>query len=153
LGRQCIAPDGEAGAGKTTVWQSAIDQVRHRGLTVSSCRPSEAETKLAFAALGVLMEGVSDAVLDCLPAPQRNAIAAALLREETERSPADPRAIGVAASSPLLRISQIHTPSVERGRPPWTVDKCSVQPPSPALAKYVEGHLLAGTERPAGTGW
>jgi DNA-binding CsgD family transcriptional regulator len=104
-GFACVALKGEAGVGKTTVWQAAVDRARERGLKVLSCRPAEAETKLAFAALGDLMEVVGDDTLDGLPAPQRNAIAAALLREEMEGPPTDQRAIAVAVLSVLRQLS------------------------------------------------
>jgi DNA-binding CsgD family transcriptional regulator len=104
-GFECVVLEGEAGVGKSTVWQAAVDRARDRGWNVLSCRPSEAETKLAYAALGDLMEGVTDAILDALPAPQRNAIGVALLREETHGPAPDQRAIGVAALGVLRELS------------------------------------------------
>ena len=134
-GFECIALEGEAGVGKTTVWQAAVDRARDRGWTVLGCRPSEAETKLAYAALGDLMEGVTDAVLDSLPAPQRNAIGVALLREETQGPPSDQRAIGVATLGVLRELS---------ARSPVLIAVDDVQwldPPTSSVLEFVARRL------------
>ena len=44
---------GEPGIGKTTVWRQVLERAAERPVTVLSCRPVEAETKLAFASLAV----------------------------------------------------------------------------------------------------
>src|SRR5512143_2639745 len=72
--------DGEAGIGKTTLWQAAVAAAAERRLRVLSSRPVEAETALPFAALGDLLERVGDDVLGGLPGPQRAALEVALLR-------------------------------------------------------------------------
>ena len=48
--------EGEAGIGKTTLWSAGIDQARHRGWQVLTCRPVQAEAALSFSALGDLLE-------------------------------------------------------------------------------------------------
>jgi hypothetical protein len=42
---------GEAGIGKTVLWEEAVARVRSRSERVLSCRASEAETTLAFSGL------------------------------------------------------------------------------------------------------
>ena len=46
---------GQAGIGKTTLWNAGIDAATERGYRVVSARPTEVETGLAFAALGDLL--------------------------------------------------------------------------------------------------
>ena len=80
--------EGEAGAGKTTLFRTAVDHARGEGIRVLQARPSRAESDLSFAALGDLLEGVLEEVGEELPQPQLNALRAALLLEppgETER--------------------------------------------------------------------
>ena len=73
LGREAgaIVFEGEAGIGKTTVWRQVFERAARRSLAVLSCRPVEAEAKLAFASLADLLEPVADAILPQLPEPQR----------------------------------------------------------------------------------
>src|SRR5689334_24870823 len=68
--------EGEIGVGKTALWREAVARAPMR---VLACRPAEAESSLAYAALGDL---VGDRELPPLPEPQRHALAVALLREE-----------------------------------------------------------------------
>ena len=44
--------EGEAGIGKTTLWLDALEQARTRGFRVLSAQVGEAETVLAYAAVG-----------------------------------------------------------------------------------------------------
>jgi DNA-binding CsgD family transcriptional regulator len=134
-GFECIAMEGEAGVGKTTLWQATVDRARDLGLTVLSCRPSEADAKLAFTALGDLLDVVSDAQLDALPAPQRNAIAVALLREEAEGPPADQRAIAVATLGILRQLSTSGPVLLAVDDAQW------LDPPSASVLEFVARRL------------
>ncbi|MFL5796849.1 MAG: ATP-binding protein [Actinomycetota bacterium] len=96
---------GEAGIGKSTVWQEALSQARARGYRVLSCEPNESEAKLSFTALGDLLDGVVDESLDRLPPPQRSALEVALLRAEAIGSPPDRRAISAAFLGTLLALA------------------------------------------------
>lgn len=71
---------GEAGIGKTTLWEAGADLARELGLRVLVARPSGAEARLSFAALIDLFEGVTCPVA---PAP-----GGACTRSSTDRSPA-----------------------------------------------------------------
>jgi DNA-binding CsgD family transcriptional regulator len=137
-GFACVTVEGEAGVGKTTVWQAAIERARTRDFTVLSCRPAEAETKLAFAALSDLMEAVGDDVLDRLPVPQRNAIAVALLREEAQSPPpADQRAIAVGMLSVLRQLSASGPVLVAVDDLQW------LDPPTSSVLEFVARRLNA----------
>jgi DNA-binding CsgD family transcriptional regulator len=102
---------GEAGIGKTALWEVGITQAADRGMRVLVARPAEAEQKLSHAALGDLLAPLIDGLPDDFPAPQRRALDVALLRTAAEPGPLDPRAVGAAtlgalraatASGPLL---------------------------------------------------
>src|SRR3954447_13755180 len=84
---------GDAGVGKTTIWEEAVRLAGERGLRVLAARPAKAETALPFAALGDLIEPVLDAIE--LPRPQRAALDRALQRADADE-PAD-RLAGSAA--------------------------------------------------------
>src|SRR4029077_7223893 len=91
-GLRILVVEGEAGIGKTTVWQAAIGQARARGVPVLSCQAVEAEAPLAFASLADLIAPIVDDGLAGLPEPQRLALEVALLRAAPE-APPDRRAI------------------------------------------------------------
>jgi DNA-binding CsgD family transcriptional regulator len=88
--------EGEAGIGKTTVWSTGVARAAARSYLVLSSRPVEAEAKLSFAALADLLDGVADRALADLPPPQQSALRVALLLEEPEASPPEPRAVCAA---------------------------------------------------------
>lgn len=72
--------EGEAGIGKTSIVQAALDGARGVGLRVFAARPAAGEMELPHAALGDLLAGVDEGVLSRLAVPQRVAIEAALRR-------------------------------------------------------------------------
>ena len=101
---RALVLEGEAGAGKTTLWQSAVDGAAGRVLTT---RPLETETKLAYAGVGDLLESVQDRLAE-LPAPQAHALRAALLLESPDAGVVDERAVALGflgllvAEAPVL---------------------------------------------------
>ena len=76
---------GDAGIGKTAVWQHVF-QAAGRSSRVLSCRPAPAERPLAFSALDDLFGDVAGEILPALPGPRRRAVEAALLRDHPRRS-------------------------------------------------------------------
>jgi DNA-binding CsgD family transcriptional regulator len=99
-GPAALVLEGEAGIGKSTLWLAAVEGARERGFRVLVARPAETERSLAFAALGDLLEGALDDVVDELPPPRRRALEAALLVDEPSEA-ADVRALGVAVRNSL----------------------------------------------------
>src|SRR3954451_13255704 len=71
---------GEAGIGKSTIWQAAVDEARRRAFTLMSCRPAEPELRLSYSGLADLLVEIDEAVMEGLPHPQRRALDTALLR-------------------------------------------------------------------------
>ncbi|MGZ4320729.1 MAG: AAA family ATPase [Solirubrobacteraceae bacterium] len=108
---------GEAGIGKTTLWEEGIAAARARGVCVVSARPSESEARLPFSGLIDLCEGLGSAELGALPTPQRRALEAALLRTDPSDE-SHPGAVefgfvtairGLAARTPVvIAIDDLH---------------------------------------------
>jgi DNA-binding CsgD family transcriptional regulator len=74
---------------------------------VLSCRPAQAETKLALSGLADLLGPVAGEAYSWLPPPQRNALDVALLRAEPAAAGGgpDPRALATAVRSLLAALS------------------------------------------------
>lgn len=103
-GPRLLTLQGEPGIGKTAMWQYGLREAEVRGIGVRSCQCVEAELALPFTALADLCDPLSPDDAAALPAPQRRALAVALLHEdEGDEGPVDPRAVGTALLG-LLRI-------------------------------------------------
>ena len=109
-GSRLILLSGQAGIGKTTLWNAAIESANEHGYRVVTARPTEVETGLAFAALGDLLGPLLDTPMPDLPDPQREALDAALLRGSTA-SPPHPLGVSLAALN-VLRIVAANEPVV-----------------------------------------
>jgi DNA-binding CsgD family transcriptional regulator/sugar phosphate isomerase/epimerase len=103
--------EGEAGIGKTTLWLAAVEQARERGFRVLSARAGQAESILAYAAVGDLLGGVESAILTALPDVQRVALERVLLRANGGGPATDQRVVaaaflsvveGLAVDTPVL---------------------------------------------------
>ena len=108
-GPHALVLDGDAGIGKTTLFDASVAEARADGFAVFSCRPGDAETAYSFAALGDLLGPLLPEGLERLPTPQRRALGAALLLEDADGFAPDERAIAFAVfqllgaqSGPLL---------------------------------------------------
>ena len=106
-GPRAVVLEGEAGVGKTALLRRALDLAAERGWRILSSAPAASEARLAFAALGDLLDPVIDEVLSALPRPQRRGLEIALLRGDSDsaQDPIDERTIGVATLSALRVIS------------------------------------------------
>jgi DNA-binding CsgD family transcriptional regulator len=105
-GFAALVLEGEAGIGKSTLWEAGVDYARSKDVRVLSSRPSEPERGLAHVALGDLLEDVLDDVLSALATPRRHALEVALLRERASDDPVDPRALAVAVRDLLQLLSE-----------------------------------------------
>ena len=104
-GPAALVLEGEAGIGKSTLWEAGVEHARAQGLSVLSSRPAEAERGLGHVGLGDLLEDVIDDVLPALSTPRRSALEVALLREDAPGDPVDPRALAVAVRDALQFLS------------------------------------------------
>jgi DNA-binding CsgD family transcriptional regulator len=96
---------GEAGIGKTALWDAGVEHARERGAIVLEYRAVEAEALVPFAALSDLLSGVREASFASLTAPRRRALEVALLLEEPGERRPDQRAIGLALLDVVRTLS------------------------------------------------
>src|SRR3954454_16260893 len=97
---------GEAGIGKTVLWEACVEAAQARGHRVLVHRGVEAEAGLAFAALCDLAAPVLDEVESALAPPRRRALEVALLLADAAGSPPDPRAVGLAVLDVLRELAR-----------------------------------------------
>ena len=97
--------EGEAGIGKTRVWEEGVRMASAPGGRVLAVRAAGSEVQLSFAGLADLLGGVVDEALPGLPAPQRHALEAALLLVEAEGELPDARAVAAGLLTVLRLLS------------------------------------------------
>ena len=95
--------EGEAGIGKTALWQAGVEDARRRGIRVLSARSAPAETRIAFATIGDLFGPALEETLPLLPPVQRRSLEIALLLREAEGPPPDVRVLALSLVS-VLRV-------------------------------------------------
>ena len=105
-GGQALLLDGDAGIGKTALWQEGLRVARERGVRVLQARPSDAEAQIAFAALGDLVAPALESEVPGLVPVQRRALETALLLRESEGAPPDTRILGLALLSIMRTLAE-----------------------------------------------
>src|SRR3954454_10169282 len=100
-GPATLALWGEAGIGKTTIWEAGVSGARGRGYVVFACRPAASEVRMSYSGLADLGADASAAPLDGLPGPQHRALEAALWRGTDDDPAPDPRAVAAGFLSLL----------------------------------------------------
>ncbi len=101
-GTAILVVEGEPGIGKTTIWQEALRRAGEQRAGILVARPSKSEATLAYSALADLFGDVSEAMIARLPAPQWQAMSAALLRVPVPEQGIDERALSASVLT-LLR--------------------------------------------------
>ena len=96
-----LAVQGEAGAGKSTLWRAGIQTAAAAGYCLLRSEPSASETDLSFAGLSDLLAGVLPLVADQIPGPQLQALEIALLLRPAGGEPPAARAVGLAVLAVL----------------------------------------------------
>jgi DNA-binding CsgD family transcriptional regulator len=104
VGARAVLLVGEAGIGKTAVWDWATRRCRDDGWQVLVSRAIAAEARLPWVGLTDLLRSVPDPVVDALPGPQRRALRAIALRSSD--GAADERLVGTAFLTALLRLAE-----------------------------------------------
>ena len=105
-GSSAFVVEGEAGIGKTTVWQAGVQAAELAGCRVLSCRPTGSEARFSFAALGDLLEPVLEEMLPRLPVVQRRALEPALVLSEADDDPAGERAVALGFLGVLRSLAE-----------------------------------------------
>ena len=92
-----LAVEGEAGAGKSTLWRAGVAAATDAGHRLLHSEPSAAEADLSFAGLSDLLTGVLPEVAAAIPGPQREALEIALLLRPAGDETPTAHAVGLAA--------------------------------------------------------
>jgi DNA-binding CsgD family transcriptional regulator len=98
--------EGDAGIGKTALWQECNRLARERGFRVLTSRSAHSETQIAFATVGDLFAPAVEEVLPQLTSLQRRALETALLLREPGGSPPEVRLLGLALLSVVHALGQ-----------------------------------------------
>lgn len=96
---------GEAGIGKTTLWNAVRQAATERGYRVVSAQPTEAEAHLPFVGLADLFGTLADEHRAALPPPQQAALDIALMRADPDATPTQPLALSLAVLELLRRAA------------------------------------------------
>jgi DNA-binding CsgD family transcriptional regulator len=97
--------EGEAGIGKTTLWQHAIATAETSALRVLKAKPAESEARLSYSGLSDLVGAAFDETGGGLPDVQQRALAAALLRAEPDEA-AGPRTTATGLVGMLSALAE-----------------------------------------------
>jgi DNA-binding CsgD family transcriptional regulator len=96
-----LAIQGEAGAGKSTLWRAGIRAAVDTGYRLLRSEPSASETDLSFAGLSDILVDALPLVAGQIPGPQREALEIALLLRPAGDEPPTARAVGLAVLAAL----------------------------------------------------
>lgn len=108
-GFAALVLEGEAGIGKTALWEAGRAAAEERGFRVLSSRPARSDAQLLLGVFGDLFSTVSPRLLSQLPGPQRRALDVALLRADPEGVAVDQRTLSVATLG-LVRLLAAESP-------------------------------------------
>jgi DNA-binding NarL/FixJ family response regulator len=133
-----LAVQGEAGAGKSTLWQAGIEAAAGHRLLRSE--PSASETDLSFVGLSDLLAGVLPLVADHIPGPQREALEIALLLRPAGDEPPTARAVGLAVLAALRGCLSVGPVMVAIDDVQW-LDEASLEAVTFALRRVAGGPL------------
>ena len=105
-GPRVLLIEGEAGIGKTTIWEAGLDLAAAAPARLLAARAAQAEMPLAFTSVADLLGDVLDELLPLLPEPQRDALSVALLLTRPSSEPPDARAVATAVLASLRALAQ-----------------------------------------------
>ncbi len=100
-----LVVSGEAGIGKSSLWQVAASKADAWGVRVLVSRPVEAELPLGYSALGDLLGSAAEPVLATLSEPLRDALSAALSLGAEPQS-GEPLLVGRATLAVLIGLAE-----------------------------------------------
>jgi hypothetical protein len=132
-GPRSLCLEGEAGIGKTSLWDQGVLLSELAGCVVLTARAAQAEAQLAFSTVGDLFMPVLDAALGAMPTVQRRALETALLLRLPSGEPPDARVLGLALLSAVRELSRERPAVVAVDDVQW-VDE-TVSSPAGAMAR------------------
>jgi DNA-binding CsgD family transcriptional regulator len=103
-GFRALVLEGEPGIGKTTVWRAGITHAEAGGALALVARPTAAESRLPYSAVGDLLRRVPPETISALPDPLARALRSAALLEPTESLP-DERLVARGLADTLLALT------------------------------------------------
>ena len=134
-GPRVLLIEGEAGIGKTTIWEAGVELASAASACVLAARAAQAEMPLAFTSLADLLDEVREELLPDLPEPQRDALAVALMLAPPSGELPDARAIATAFLGALRTLA-------EKGPVVVAVDDAQwLDPPSAAALAFAVRRL------------
>ena len=105
-GGRALLLEGDAGIGKTALWQEGNRLACERGFRLLTARPAHSETQVAFATVGDLFAPVVKETFPQLTPLQRRALETALLMREPDGPPPEVRLLGLALLSAVRALAQ-----------------------------------------------
>ena len=105
-GGSALLLEGDAGIGKTALWQEGTAAARRSDACVLAARAGQAETQIAFATVGDLFAPTLDETLPRLPSVQRRALEIALFLREPDGPPPEVRLLGLALASAVQALAR-----------------------------------------------
>ena len=105
-GGHALLLEGDAGIGKTVLWQDGMTAAGRSGFCVLAASAGQAETGIAFAVVGDLFAPTLDETLPQLPSVQRRALEIALLLREPDGAPPEVRVLGLALVSAVRALAR-----------------------------------------------
>lgn len=110
-GPLAMVVEGEAGVGKTSLWEWGLHGAEDRSYTALATAAAPSDAKLSYAGIDDLLEPVLDDSLPALPAPRRHALEVALLRRSPRGPPPNRWAVARAVLD-VLRVLAARSPLV-----------------------------------------
>jgi DNA-binding CsgD family transcriptional regulator len=105
-GKAAVVLEGEAGIGKTTLLQQAVDEALALGYDILHASPNEAEAKMPFTVLGDLFRSVDDVVWKSISVPAVAALKIAMEGGAPIAGSGAPRAIGLGVLSLIQALAK-----------------------------------------------
>lgn len=105
-GRPALLFEGDAGIGKTALWQEGVRLARERGYRVLTVRATHSEIGAAFATVGDLFAPALNETLPRLVPVQRRALEIAFLLREPDGPPPEGRLLAAALLSSVRLLAE-----------------------------------------------
>ena len=102
-----LVVEGEAGSGKTSLWEAALASASSSAVDVSWCRPVESEATLSYTALADVLGRGDGEIAATLPAGQRRALDAAVGVQLAEGGAVDHRTVAAATLALVVERARL----------------------------------------------